>query len=236
MGFGKWLKGATRIRFDDRTLGNLLKNGAVGAGTLVGGPLGLGIAAAGSAAGQKALGGSWKDAAGAGLKGASAAGGINAARGLLSGIGGSTASAAPGAGGGVAQAGSAAADVVPTTGLPLPSVPNLTTIAEQAVDPRNFATKALDAGKGVLNFAEEHPYAAAGALKGVGSIMTSGASNRAANAEADLLEKRAEETEYDFMRRKQRDQQLAPVWSALGSSVGNNYAGVAANPYLPAGG
>lgn len=216
MGFGHWLKGATRIRFDNRTLGNLIKNGAIAGGTALGGPLGLAVAGAGSAAGQKALGGSWKDAAGAGLKGAATAGtlhaGMGAAKGLLNHGAGSAASAAPGA-------------------LPNSTIPSGTGLVGGG-DP-GFAGHALSAGGKALKFAEAHPNATAGALNAVSGLATAGSQNRMAGAQADLLEKQAEETEYEFQQRKARDAALAPTWSALGSTIGGNYANVAANPYLP---
>lgn len=224
MSFGHWLKGATQIRFDDRTLGNVLKNGAVAGGTLVGGPLGLAIGAGGSALGQAALPGSnIGDILGAGLKGGATTGLLGSAKGLAGhAFGDGAASAASGG----------ATGAVPTTGLPLPSVPNLTSIAEKAVDPRNIVSKALDGGKQLAGWAAEHPNAASGALQGIGNIATAGPQNRAANAQARLLQKQAEETEYDFERRKMRDAQLAPIWSSLSNSASAN-AGIAKNPYLP---
>jgi hypothetical protein len=229
LGFRKWLKGATRIRFDDRTLGNLTKNAGVVGGTIVGGPLGLAIGAGGGALGQAALGGNLKESLNAGLKGAANTGFAQAGKGLLSKAVGGGAPALPTAGAATPP------PPVPTGGLPMPSVPNLTSITEKAIDPRNFIGKVGDQAGSVLDWASDHPNAAAGALKGVGSIMTSGAENRTHNAQADLLEQQANETAYDFERRKMRDAQLAPVWSSLGNTIGNSYAGVAKNPYLPAG-
>lgn len=225
MSFGHWLKGATRIRIDDRTAGNLLKNGAIAGGTLVGGPVGLAIGAGGGILGQAALGGNLKESLNAGFKGAANTGFAQAGKGMLSHIGG-------GAPAGVSAAPTPAPiGAVEHGGLALPGTPDLTTIAN-APKPSMLATVGDRAG-GVFDWAADHPNAAAGALQGVGALATSGANNRTANAQADLMEKQAEETEYDFQRRKARDAQLAPVWSSLGSTIGSNYGGVARNPYLP---
>lgn len=209
-----------RIKFDRHTAGNFLKNISPVAG-LLGGPLGFAAAGGLSAVGDLARG--KKVSVGNALTNATLGSGLNAAKGALSHAGSAATSAVPGA----------APGTVATGGLPLPAVPNLTSITTPAIDPRNYAEKALDIGKGVVDWAGDHPTAAAGALQGVGALATSGAQNRTANAQADLLQKQAEETEYDFQRRKARDAQLAPVWSSLGSSFGGE---VARNPYLPAGG
>ncbi len=63
-----------RIRFDKHTLGNLVKNLAPVAGTVVGGPLGLALAGGMGAAGELGRGKNIGQAAGAGLSNASLAG------------------------------------------------------------------------------------------------------------------------------------------------------------------
>lgn len=209
-----------RIRFDSHTLGNLVKNISPAAG-LLGGPAGIALAGGLSAVGDKLRG---KDVSLANaLTNASLAGGVGGLKSAL------TSHGAPAA----SVLNSAATDTVPAGGLALPATPNLTTAATRAVDPRNIVSKALDTGKGLAGWASDHPLAASGALNAVGDLATSGAKNRATNAQATLLEQQAGETAYDFERRKMRDQQLAPVWSSLGSSIGNSYGGVAQNPYLP---
>lgn len=208
-----------RIKFDRHTLGNAVKNLSPVAG-LLGGPLGFAAAGGLSALGDVARG--KKVSVGNALTNATLGSGLNAAKGAIAKhvAGNAATSAIPGA----------ATDTVASGGLALPETPNLVTAATRAVDPRNFAERALDTGGNVLGWAADHPNAAAGALQGVGALATSGAQNRTANAQADLLQKQAEETEYDFQRRKARDAQLAPVWSSLGTAFGN---GIAANPYLP---
>lgn len=208
------------IHFDRHTLGNLVKNISPAAG-LLGGP--LGFAAAGGLSALGDLGRGKKPSIKNALTNATLGSGLHAAKGMLS--------------GGTHAASGAAAAVppapVPTGGLPLPPAPTLTSITEKAIDPRNLIQKVGDHAGGVFDWASEHPNAAAGALQGVGNLATAGAQNRTQNAQADMLEKQAEETDYDFQRRKARDAQLAPVWSSLGNTIGNSYAGVAANPYLP---
>lgn len=213
-----------RIRFDKHTLGNLVKNVSPIVGGLVGGPAGFAVAGGLSAIGDKARG---KDISiSNALTNASLAGGASALKGHFM----------PGASPTIGAPGAGATDVVTHGGLSLPTAPNLTTAATHAIDPRSFIDKAVDVGGDVLGFAEKHPNTIAAGLNAVGGLSTAGAQNRTANAQADLLEKQAEESEYDFQRRKARDLALAPVWSALGEGVGGGYAGVAANPYLPTGG
>lgn len=95
----------------------------------------------------------------------------------------------------------------------------------------------LGAGKGLLNFAEEHPTAAGMALQGVGNIATADSENRLRNAQAARLEREIGESEYDFQQRKAREAQYHDLWAPLGTAFGSGLSrGVAPNPYLPAGG
>lgn len=233
MGFGKWLKRATRIRFDNRTLGNLTKNVATGAGTVIGGPAGLALAGAGSALGQAALPGSnLGDILKSGVKGAATAGALNK-------VGGLAKRALPG-------------PSLPGAGAPpVPSVPSVATStptsALDAIEPlpggdiagaRSLGSKLLDPVRAVGNFAKDNATAVGLGLQGAGELVGAGSENRLRNAEAAALERRADETLYDFEQRKRRDAQLAPLWSALGQTVGSRISAppIAANPYLPRGG
>ncbi len=240
MGLGDWAKKHLAIRLDSHTLGNLVKNAAPVAGTVVGGPLGLGLAGALGAAGEAGRGKTGiSDLLKAGVSGAAQAGIGQAGRGLLaSRFGGAAVPTGPTAApvSSAANAGEAAADTVPTGGLSLATTPDLTTSAVKAVDPRSFLDKTLDAGKGVLNFAESHPSATSGALQGLGNLATSGAQNRYRDAETANLESRTDLTQYELDQLKRRQQQYAPVWGALsaGPTTGG-YAGVSKNPYASAG-
>lgn len=220
MGLGSWAKKHLAVRLDSHTLGNFLKNASPAAG-LIGGPAGIALAGGLSAAGDVARG---KDVSlGNAITNASLAAGVGGLKNALTKA--PTVAAPPTAPGAVAH-----------SGVALPSVPDLTTAATKAVDPRSFAGHALDAGKGVLSFAEQHPQTAAAGLTAIGNLSTAGAQNRVANAQADLLEQQAGETAYDFEQRKRRSEALAPTWSALGTAIGGGYGHVAANPYLPTGG
>lgn len=242
MGLKKWLKGATRIRFDDRTLGNLLKNGAVAGGTMVGGPLGLAIGGVGSAAGQKALGGTWGESLNAGLKGAGTTGGLQAAKGVLSNAIHSGAGALPGAPAGV-DAGanalpSAANDAVSHGGLSLPDVPNLVTNAAPPVDPRGFLSKALDTGGNVAEWAGKHDKTTSALLGAAGDALDP-TEERLQRAQAAALERQTGEAEYDYNQRKARDLAMEPLRQALYGKLGQQFttpSTVAPNPYLTTGG
>jgi hypothetical protein len=212
-----------RIRFDKHTLGNLAKNLSPALAFTPVGALGaLALSTAGDLSRGKNIGESLKGGLKNAAIGSGAKMGLNAAKGALSHLGGSGVSAA------VPNAATATHG-----GLTLSSVPNLTSITQQAVDPRSILEKAGSVGGKILGFAEEHPNATAGALSAVSNLSTSGARNRIANAQADLLEKQAGETEYDFQRRKERDAAYAPLWGTLGSAYGQSP--VAGNPYLPTG-
>lgn len=202
------------IRFDKSTFGNLVKNLSPVAG-LVGGPGGIALAGGLSAVGDKLRGKdiSVKNA----LTNATLAGGVGAAKGMLSGGSSAVGASVPGAG----------TDAVAHGGLTLPATPNLTTAATKAVDPRSLATKAL-------SFAKDNPTATAMGLQGLGNVATSGAANRASNAQATLLEQQAEEDAYDFEQRKRRKELFGPdAWSALGTAFGSGLNELSANPYLP---
>lgn len=248
MGFGHWLKGATRIRFDDRTLGNVLKNGAMVGGTAVGGPLGLAIGAAGGVAGQAALGGNLGESLNAGLKGATNTGLAQAGKGFLSNAIHSGAPAVPSLSGpssmsvgaptpGAINPGVSNLTGGVTHGMPLPSVSNLTTASHVAPTP-GFFSKALDAGKGVAEWAGNHDKTTSALLSGVGDVLDP-TQERLQKAQAQALERQTAESEYDYNQKKARDLALEPLrqalYGSLGQQVGNNYSAIAKNPYQPAG-
>lgn len=89
------------------------------------------------------------------------------------------------------------------------------------------------AGGKALKFADDHPMAASMALGAVGDLATADSQNRLRNAQAENLEQQAGETRYDFERRKRRAEQMAPMWSALGSGFQPSSTRIAPNPYLP---
>lgn len=243
MGFGKWLKGATRIRFDKRTLGNLTRNVATGAGAVIGGPAGLALAAGGNALGSAIQpGGNLRGALKAAGQGAAAAGGLRAGAGLLNSArgalsSGSAPSVATG-GGGAAPAAippvDGALDALPTE-LPHVGITPGTIAPTAAPGAFRSALNAVgDAAGNVGKFAAKNPTAVGYGLQAAGNLATAGTENRMNEAQARLLEQRAGETEYDFEQRKRRDAALAPLWSQLGSTFDSNYSGIARNPYAPA--
>lgn len=208
MSFSKWLKGATRIRFDDRTLGNLTKNAGVVGGTIVGGPLGLAIGAGGGALGQAALGGNFGESLNAGLKGAANTGLAQAGKGVLSHAIHSGPPALPGA------------PPTPAGGIPVSADANLTgahipTGADFGyTKPPGLLSKALNTGKGIAEFAGDHDKLSANLLTGIGDALDQ-TPERLAKAQAQLLERQASEGEYDYNQRKARDLALEPLRQAL---------------------
>lgn len=224
----KWLKGATRIRFDDRTLGNVLKNAGTVGGTIVGGPAGLALGAAGGIAGQAALGGNLRESLNAGLKGASNVGLAEAGKGVLS------RALTHGPAGVPSPAVANGAASVPTGGLPMPNVPDLTTIAQPPIDPRGFLSRTLDAGKSTANWLGNHDKTASALLSTAGDVLdpTEEQLNR---EQARRLRLQSEADEYELQQRKARDAAMEPLrqalYGSLGSQIGNNYAQIAKNPY-----
>lgn len=225
-----------KIRFDSHTLGNLAKNLAPAVAFTPAGMVGAGLlgAVGGLARGEK-VGRALKS----GVSNAAIGGGLSAAAGKI-GLGQGARSGAeffhlPGA------------PSAPTPDTQIGAVPGPSSMASgggSAVTNGAIQTGAsaglpgatVPGGQGnavgrLLGFAEAHPNATAGALQGAGSIIGSTAENRLRNAQADTLEQQAGETRYDFERRKMRDQQLAPVWGALGTGGAQGYAGIAKNPY-----
>ncbi len=229
MGLKQWLKGATRIRFDDRTLGNLTKNAGVVGGTLVGGPLGLAIGAGAGALGQAALpGANIGDIAGAGFKGAANTGLAQAGKGIVSKAIGSGAPAAPGMSAGMDASGAIAPPPVPTNGLPLPEVPNLTSAGPGP----GFLSKALNTGKSALDWAATHDKTSSAVLSGLGDALDP-TEERLQRAQAQSLERQNAESEYDYNQRKARDLAMEPLRQALYGSFGQGYQSIAPNPYAP---
>jgi hypothetical protein len=232
MSFSHWLKGATRVRLDSRTAGNLLKNGAVVGGTMVGGPLGLAIGGLGGIAGQAALGGNLGESLNAGLKGAANTGLAQAGKGLLS---HALSSGAPGVP--APTAGAATPDAAGFTPLPNSTLPTGAAIPGGSFDAgRGFLKSALDTGKGAASFLGDHDKIA-GALLTTGADAFDSSDRRLRSAEAAQLEQKNLESDYDYNKRKAQDLALEPLrkalYGSLGSQIGENYAGVAPNPYAP---
>lgn len=229
MGFKKWLKGATRIRFDDRTLGNLTKNVATGAGAVIGGPAGALIAGGGSALGSALSPGSnIGDIVKSGVRGAGTAGAIHTAGSL--------------ANKGLAKLGGGAADAATSSATGVPSVPSmaepLVNAAGDFAPPSTggFLSRVGDIGGKALSFAEKHPNAAGAGLTAIGNLAGNDSENRLRNAQAATLERRLGEDEYDYQRRVEREKQYADLWSPLGTAIGSGLSSnsSASNPYLPA--
>ena len=82
-----------------------------------------------------------------------------------------------------------------------------------------------------LSFAEAHPNATAGALSAAGDLASSGSENRLRDAQASRLEEDTADTQYERMRRRQREAEYANLWSPLGQAVRDNYSSIPANPY-----
>lgn len=99
--------------------------------------------------------------------------------------------------------------------------------------PRSALSRVTSVPGRVLNWAEAHPNATAGALQGLGDLATSGTTNRVNDANARLLEAQADETEFDAQRRRQLAEQYQSLWSPLGQAFAANNARIASNPYLP---
>lgn len=206
------------IRLDSHTLGNLIKNVSPALAFTPVGALGAGLAAAG---GGLLRGESVGQAAASGLKNAAIGGTAKAATGLVRGAlqqGASSASA-------IGDAGVPGSHIATGAdfGIKLPASAGAP--GSQGLPGSGFLSKAG-------GFIEKHPTAAAMGLQSVGNLATAGAQNRAANAQATLLEQQAGENEYDRQRRRQRDLELAPLYGQLGSALGTSLGRpVAANPY-----
>lgn len=248
-----WVSKHLGIKLDSHTLGNLVKNLSPVAGTVIGGPLGLLAAEGLSAAGDLGRGKNIWESLRGGLTNVSlAAGGqaLGSHFGYHGGLGSTFGGGSPAAPTGAAPATSSVpAAVPPTTGaLPsdaelLASRPPVTGGLANAVTPTAPITSAANAAttapsRSLLSragsFIEAHPTATSMGLNAVSNLATSGAQNRTANAQAKLLEKQADETEYDFMQRKAREAALAPLWGSLGTALGEGLTHVPPNPYAPA--
>lgn len=242
MSFGRWLKGATRIRFDDRTFSNLARNAGTIGGAAIGGPAGLALAAGGSALGRAtAKGANFGNIVGAGVRGAGEAGALRLGTGAVRGLLNAGGSSVPSVAGGAGELGETALDRLPT-GL-TPSIGTTPTAAPNGIldalgGSGGTATRSPGLFRSALNttgsFVKNNPTAAAMGLQAAGNLATAGAENRMNDAQADLLEQRRDETAYDFQKRRERDLALAPLWSQLGSTFASNNSNIAKNPYLPA--
>lgn len=213
-----------KIRIDRHSLGNLAKNVAPFAAFTPLGVVGAGLL---GAAGELGRGKNIGEAAKAGLSSAAQGAGATSIAGHF-GVGPGT-HLGFGIGSGGAPAPSPTG-VVPHGNLALPDVPDLTKAAPISTGAR--VGHALDVG---ANFLGDHDKVAGAVVNTAGNLLTGGNERRVDAANADLLEQQANESRYDFDRRKARDAQLAPIWSSLGTAVGNGFA-ASRNPYLPAGG
>lgn len=219
MGFKKWLKGATRIRFDDRTLGNLTKNVATGAGAVLGGPVGLAIAGGGSALGSALSPGSnIGDVLKSGVRGAGTAAALHAGAGMLKNA--------------VTPGGAPPAPVGPPRDVLGTPADFSSSVRAPTPAPSGILNRVGRGAGNVLEFAKDNPTATGMALQGVGALAGSDSENRLRNAQAARLERETGESEYDFQRRKEREAQYADLWSPLGTAIGSGLtSGVARNPY-----
>lgn len=221
-----------RIRFDKHTLGNVLKNVSP---ALAFTPLGLAGTAAAAGLGEIGRGkhglGDIAKSVGSNVAIGAGARGLAGHYGVL-GQGG--AAPVPAASTGPTPLAAPA----PDGGLPLPSVPNPTTINTPPVDPRGFASKAWDTASSVGGKILDHDKTTAAVLGGLGNLGTMGTQNRQANAQTQLLEQQAKESEYDYNRRKAQDLALEPLRQALYGrlgQIGDAGSTVAKNPYTQAG-
>lgn len=187
------------------------------------------------------LGGALKEHAGVGdvLRGAAQGGaagyGGSRARGLLNSIRGAGAAVAPPA---PSAATSAAAQAPPNPLTLRPIAPGagapasvLSSAAPTAAAPSAAGFSARSALSSAGRFIRDNPTAAAMGLNAASSALTSGSENRINDAQADLLEQRADETQYDFEQRKRREEALRGLWSPLGTAIGSGFNSVARNPY-----
>lgn len=97
--------------------------------------------------------------------------------------------------------------------------------------PASLMGTARSALSSVGRFAQNNPTATAMGLSAASNALTSGSENRINDAQADLLEQRADETAYDFEQRKRREAAYKDLWSPLGTAIGSSYNGIAKNPY-----
>lgn len=235
-----WFSKHLGFKLDSHSWANALKNLSPVAGTIVGGPLGLvaagGLSTLGDLGRGKNIGEAAKGAVG---NVALAAGGqtLGSHFGYHGGLGSLTGGGAPAT---TPPSASAVRALGPTTEGGVPALQDYAATADGWGAPASGMSSAAttatkDAGQGLfsrsLDFAEHHPLG----LNAIGSLATAGPQNRAANANARLLEEQADESSYDFMRRKQREADMAPLWGSLGTALGNGLHSAASNPYLPQG-
>lgn len=205
------------IHLDKRSVGNLIKNLAPALAFTPVGALGAGIAAG---VGGLARGENLKTAALSGVKNAAIGGGLKAGAGALRGA----------LNGGAASGGGVSVPAAPG-GIPIPASANFT--GTQIPSGTGLVG---GGGPGILSkslgFIKENPSASAMGLNAIGGLATSGAQNRAANAQAGLLEQEQDQNAYDLLRRKKRDEELDPLYGGLGTALGQSLSRpIAPNPY-----
>lgn len=176
----------------------------------------LGSAASGTALGQKLGGNALDKFGGSGL------------RGLLG--SGTPAAAAPSAYAGTMAPEAvgdayAGAGVAPPAGVPAATAP-LSGVSGAPSAPTSLLGKL---GKSV----EKNPTAYAMGLQGLGSLATSGAQNRAADAEGRLTSAQADKIEYENKRKAESDETLKELRARLAQQLAQltGGTGTAATPY-----
>jgi hypothetical protein len=214
-----WLANATGVHISPHRsyinrdqMGNALKNIAPAAFLIpgIGTAAAMGLGGLGSAFGRGIQhGANIGNILGQGLSGAAIAGGgaqgMNALRGAFA---PSSVTAAPSGfasapGGGWQAIGAQAGD----------SGPGLAS---------SFGQGLGHAASGVAHFAKEYPMAVSGGLQGIGAIANSGSENRLRNAQADAMQRQADESDYEFQQRKARDLALEPLRRALAAQIGQS--------------
>lgn len=216
-----WLSKHLGVRFDGHTLGNLVKNASP---ALAFTPLGaLGVAGASALGdlgrGKRDVGGILKGA----LTNATIGTGLKAGSGLLHhaltpGTAGTASTATTSTAAGVAppQLSIPTGSLVQNTGAGTIGVPGQAGAAFSA--PAAGLTASAPSSPSFLskslNFVKENPNAASLGLSAVGNLATSGAENRASDANTRLLNQRYQETEDDRRRRKELDAYLNTLRAA----------------------
>lgn len=227
-----------RIRFDRHTLGNLVKNVAPVAGTLLGGPAGFALSGLMGAGGELARGGNAGSAFKSGLSNASLAGLGSAAKSGLSGLlnhGGAEVAQVAQAGA-PELAGSSALDALPTA---IPSVGTIGDGAAAAAPLNPIAAAATSATKSAPSFLsragsfiEKHPTAVGMGLKGLGEVATAPSESRYRNAQTHALEVQTQADEDERRRRLAMQTALGPLAQQLVGQFGQSRP-IAPNPYAP---
>lgn len=234
MNFGRWLRGATRIRLDGRTAGNLFKNVATIGGSVMGGGAGIALAGLGNVAGQGLLPGSnIGDMARAGVRGAGTAALSNAARAGLSGLANRGASGAVDTGLGAVDSGvGAAADVAgagPSVASAAPEIAPLE--AGNIAGAQSTLSRVGRTASSVGSFAGRNSNSVAAGLQGLGMAMNAPGEARLRDAEIRRMESMTAADEEERARRRRLEESLEPLQLALAQQLNAPRAPVPSNPY-----